>query len=134
MISLSDGEIVWDPARGDFDWTRTDALPQLLRGKFLTEPVYVDFRSLKNSDERSAHATAFLDAVATVAARLCDEEKDVIFGADIRQLRKILSTRSDPVNGFQGLRVRLSFKPKPLASREGAPGELDRPSGFPFPL
>jgi hypothetical protein len=25
-----------------------------------------------------------------------------------------LSTGSDPVNGFQGLRVRLSLKPKPL--------------------
>jgi hypothetical protein len=41
---------------------------------------------------------------------------------------------SNPVNGFRGLRDRLSFKPKPLPSREGAPGGPDRASGFPFRL
>jgi hypothetical protein len=34
-----------------------------------------------------------------------------------------LSTGSDPVNGFQGLRVRLSFKPKPLTG----PDSIDLP-------
>ncbi|MCK7496928.1 MAG: hypothetical protein MZW92_43095 [Comamonadaceae bacterium] len=34
LIALTDGQIVWDRQRGDFDWSATDALPDCLRGAF----------------------------------------------------------------------------------------------------
>src|SRR4051794_13312106 len=44
LIALTDGEIVWDERRGDFDWTRTTALPPVLAGAFREEPRYTDLR------------------------------------------------------------------------------------------
>jgi hypothetical protein len=41
--------------------------------------------------------------------------------ATLRDLICFESTGSDPVNGFQGLQVRLSFKPKPLTGPDLAP-------------
>lgn len=32
LIALTDGDIVWDDTRGDFDWGRTTSLPQQLTG------------------------------------------------------------------------------------------------------
>ena len=44
LIALTEGEIVWDSARGDFDWERTTALPPVLRGRFPEEPLHIDLR------------------------------------------------------------------------------------------
>ena len=44
LIVLSDGEIEWDPAARDFDWSRTTALPRELAGAFEEEPLYLDMR------------------------------------------------------------------------------------------
>src|SRR4051794_6060078 len=42
FIVLSDGEIVWDSAAGDFDWEHTTALPRSLSRWFTEEPLWVD--------------------------------------------------------------------------------------------
>src|SRR6516164_4555607 len=34
LIILTDGELLWDENASDFDWTRTSALPDALRGRF----------------------------------------------------------------------------------------------------
>ena len=38
------GAIAWDDTTNDFDWARTSALPQALRGYFAEEPLYIDMR------------------------------------------------------------------------------------------
>src|SRR5262249_44393870 len=43
LIVLTDGEIVWSQAAGDFDWTKTTALPPNLGKVFPQEPLYLDF-------------------------------------------------------------------------------------------
>ena len=86
---MSDGEIVWDPRRGDFAWENkeTTALPPILRGKFADELLYVDFRDLKSPEKLSTRNPESLDAIATVAARLSGLDKGIIFGEDVRQHR-----------------------------------------------
>src|SRR3954451_9050699 len=44
LIVLTEGELAWDDAVGDFDWRRTTAFPSSLRGVFTDEPRYVDLR------------------------------------------------------------------------------------------
>src|SRR5689334_17890722 len=44
LIGLTDGDLVWNDAANDFDWTRTNALPDVLRGAFAEEPRYIDLR------------------------------------------------------------------------------------------
>jgi WD40 repeat protein len=88
IIVLTDGSVAWDNAAGDFDWSRTSALPELLRGAFKQEPLYVDLVWAKGVDQLSTRHPEFLDRVATIAAALHGRPKGVIFGEDVRQYRR----------------------------------------------
>ncbi len=50
LIVLTDGDIVWDDEVGDFDWTKTTALPRTLAGTFDEEPIWSDLRAFKDTD------------------------------------------------------------------------------------
>jgi hypothetical protein len=89
LIVLTDGEIAWDDACDDFDWSKTTALPERLRGAFDHEPLYLDFRQLAGG-RLSLDNEQFLDHIATIAAPLHGTSKDAIFGEHIRQHRKTM--------------------------------------------
>jgi WD40 repeat protein len=83
LLVLTEGEIAW---RGDdFDWDRTTALPEALRGVFASEPGYVDLRWARTSEDLSLRNPRFADSVAGLAAPLHGLEKDQIIGEDVRQ-------------------------------------------------
>jgi len=44
LIILTAGEYTFDESAQDFDWTRTTAISQALRGRFPVEPFYRDLR------------------------------------------------------------------------------------------
>ena len=91
LIVRTAGEIVWDPAAGDFDWERTTALPRALSGWFTEEPQWVDLPS--GSGGLSLRDPAFQDAVATLAASLHGRPKEDLLGEDVRQHRSAQSFR-----------------------------------------
>lgn len=88
LLALTDGEIVWDEATGDFDWTRTDALPQCLSGWFTAEPNYADLRWARK-EALSLQHSRFRSEVAGLSAAIIGVDKDKIEGEDIRQQRVI---------------------------------------------
>lgn len=88
LTVLTDGEIVWDHALKDFDWSRTTALPKTLSGKFQEEPLYLDLRWARTAEHLSLRHPRFRDAVADLAAPLHGREKDELIGEDIRQYRR----------------------------------------------
>src|SRR5262249_47500267 len=51
LIILTDGELVWDGNSRDYDWTRTNALPINLKGRFENECLYVDLRWVKGAQD-----------------------------------------------------------------------------------
>jgi len=65
---LTEGEIVWDASRSDFDWSRTDALHPTLRGVFREEPLYLDLRWARSETELDLRNPRFRAAVAELAA------------------------------------------------------------------
>ncbi|MQL62879.1 TIR domain-containing protein [Streptomyces vinaceus] len=110
IIALSAGHVVWDESTGDFDWDRTTALPNQLRGAFANEPLWVNFRPFRDAhaDDRSmASGTDFRDAVVTVAAPLHGLSKDQLDGKDLHHertwrwvRRALISTVAVAVPGF----------------------------------
>ncbi|MFD7839044.1 hypothetical protein [Streptomyces sp. NPDC059761] len=99
LIALSAGRIVWDEEAGDFDMTRTDALPEELSGAFTAEPLWVDLRSLRacdESDRSMAPGAEFRDKVATLAAPLHGLGKDELDSADLRMQRKAVQALRGP--------------------------------------
>ncbi|MGH9873574.1 MAG: TIR domain-containing protein [Pyrinomonadaceae bacterium] len=86
-IVLTDGEIVWDDSIGDFDWGKSNALPQSLRKKFEVEPLFLDFRWARESEHLSLRNPQFLNSVGKLAAAIRNEPLDTIIGEDVRQHR-----------------------------------------------
>ncbi|MFC9238424.1 toll/interleukin-1 receptor domain-containing protein [Streptomyces decoyicus] len=89
LIALSDGNVVWDPSVGDFDWGLTNALPLELHGAFATEPLWVDLRRFRDTDDRSMDPGAeFRDKVASLASPLHGLPKDALDSTDLLMQRK----------------------------------------------
>ncbi|HET6756797.1 MAG TPA: TIR domain-containing protein [Burkholderiales bacterium] len=57
FIVLTDGDLVW--GESDFDWQRTTALPGNLRGQFKQEPLYIDLKWAKGSDDLPSGIRSF---------------------------------------------------------------------------
>ena len=88
LILVTHGELAWDSSTGDFDWSRTTALPQVLRGRMSDEPLYVDFRWADAPEKRSLRHTQFRSAILDIAATVRGIPKDALDGEDVRQHRR----------------------------------------------
>ncbi|MGV4988131.1 toll/interleukin-1 receptor domain-containing protein [Streptomyces sp. NRAIS4] len=87
LIALSAGTIVW--GEGDFDWSRTTALPEELRGAFSREPLWVDFRPFRDADHYDmSWGSPFRDRVATIAAPLHGLRKEELDSQDLHLQQK----------------------------------------------
>ncbi len=88
LIVLTQGDIAWDAAAGDFDWVRTDALPRTLAGAFAGEPLHLDLRWAREAPALTLRDPRFLDAVARLSAALRGVSLDAIAGEEVRQHRR----------------------------------------------
>ena len=88
LLVLTDGQIVWDAATGDFDWTQTTALPRCLANQFPHEPLYVDVRWAHAEQHLSRRDPRFLDAVAALSSALRGVSKDELIGREVREHRR----------------------------------------------
>jgi WD40 repeat protein len=85
LIVQSAGELHWSEAEGDFDWTRTDALPRQMAGRFADEPKHVDLRWAHSDTRLTLDHPAFRAAVLDLAAPIHGKDKDLLDGEDVRQ-------------------------------------------------
>jgi TIR domain-containing protein/WD40 domain-containing protein len=92
LLVLTDGSLEWDNDANDFDWQRTDALPQNLRGKFKSEPFFSDLRWVKTTQDLSLRHPQFLDEIGTLGATLHGRPKDTMIGEDVKQHRILKAT------------------------------------------
>jgi WD40 repeat protein len=87
LVVLTDGTLAWDPAAGDFDWSRTDALPSDVARRFVDEPLYLDLRWARAEEQLSMRNARFRDAIADLASTLHARPKDDLVGEDVRRHR-----------------------------------------------
>jgi WD40 repeat protein len=109
LIALTEGDILWDDAQADFDWTKTTALPPTLGGAFMTEPRWVDLRWARGSDSLSLRDDRFRNAVADLAATLHHRDKDELLGEDVRQHRRTTLLARGAVLTLAALTVSTTF-------------------------
>lgn len=86
LIVLCAGDLAWDRARGDLDLGATTAIPELLRGRFQDEPLYVDLR-WAHSGDLTLRNPRFLDAILDLASPLHGRAKNDLAGDEVRQSR-----------------------------------------------
>ena len=105
LIILTEGEIVWDEGKGEFDWTVTTALPTQLSKGFTEEPLYTDLRWARTVDQLSVRHSQFRGAILEVASTLLKRPKDELDGDDVRQYRKTRRLAWSAVAALAGLFV-----------------------------
>jgi WD40 repeat protein len=88
LIVLTHGTLAWNPSAGDFDWSRTDALPEGLSGLFVDEPLWVDLRWTYERKDVPLDDPRLRDSIATLAAPVRDEPKDALIGKDLQEHRR----------------------------------------------
>jgi WD40 repeat protein len=97
--------LVWSEPDGDFDWSRTTALPRALRGLFPAEPRIVDLAWARERDTLSLDDPLFRAAVADIAAPISGRPKDELIGEDVRQHRRTMRWVRSAVAVLAGLLV-----------------------------
>ena len=105
LIVWTDGELTWDPAAGDFDWSSTTALSRRLEKVFQEEPNYLDLRFAKASTHLSLRQPKFLEAIASLSATLQDRSLDELIGEDLDQHQKTMRWLRVAVAGFVMLAI-----------------------------
>ncbi|UCF94693.1 MAG: TIR domain-containing protein [Desulfobacterales bacterium] len=94
LIAVTDGEVIWDESESDFDWQKTNALPDMLAKVFEAEPLYVDFREFKTKKEVSYANDEFRNRAAAIAAKLHGVSIADLQGEEIKIHRKVLRIRN----------------------------------------
>jgi hypothetical protein len=87
LFILTDGDIVWDAERGDFDWTLS-AVPKILKAVYREEPLWVDLRWIRHQGSLSLQDPRFRDKIADIASTLLGRAKDELVGEDVRQQQR----------------------------------------------
>lgn len=94
LIVLIAGSLHWDDQIGDFDWQSTDALPDVLKGRFENEPLYIDLTWAERPADLQFQKDRFRDVAATLCSKLRDIEKSKLYGDDVRQHRNLVLLRN----------------------------------------
>ena len=97
LIALTHGELEWDQEAGDFDWGRTDAVPDVLAGAFAGEPLYVDCRQPIPKERQHLGAPEFEGLVVQLAATLHGKKVEDMVGEAARQHRRNLRVRNSAI-------------------------------------
>lgn len=106
QLALTEGEIVWDEAAGDFDWQRSSAVPDALRGVFTEEPLFVDLRWARSEADLDIRANPrFRDVVAALAAPMHGVSKDELVGVDLERYRRSRRLRRAAIAALAALTI-----------------------------
>jgi WD40 repeat protein len=97
ILVLTEGEIAWQDKVGDFDWQLTNALPDILKGAFKMEPLYVDFRPFRRSDDLSLENPEFKKKAIYVAATLHNKLVEDLVSEDIDQHKRTIRIRNGAI-------------------------------------
>jgi hypothetical protein len=87
LLVLTEGNIVWDAERGDFDWKVT-TLPTTLKSVYREEPNWVDLRWIRDREGLWLQDPRFREKIADISAALLRRPKDELVGEDVRQQRR----------------------------------------------
>ncbi len=93
FIALTDGEISWDKKSNDFDWAVTNAIPVALKGKFKSEPHWVDLRpyvnQTKSGKQINYKAAGFTTAITKIIGAITGKNPRDIESAELRRNRAV---------------------------------------------
>jgi hypothetical protein len=86
LIALTEGELDWDQATGDFGWSEATPLPTALKSRFASEPRWIDLRPYR--DGSIPKGIEFLALGADFASAIQGIPKEDLLSQEVRQQRR----------------------------------------------
>jgi hypothetical protein len=105
LLVLDEGEIFWDAAAGDFDWSRSTAVNRALSTAYAEEPRWVDLSWFEQPESLGASDPRFPERVADLAAAVRFQERDELVGENVRARRRALNLLRGGVIALSALLV-----------------------------
>jgi len=90
LIVVTEGKVLWDEHKNDFDWSVSNALPRILEKAFSQEPLFIDLTWVESHEHLSLRDSDFRPAIAQLAATLHNRPLDEISGEDVKQHRRFV--------------------------------------------
>lgn len=90
-IILSQGKIVWDYSRKDFDFEKTNCLPKILQSRFGEEPLWIDLTSYLHSENKTINykQAGFTSSITKVIGGIVGKPPREIESIELRSKRFI---------------------------------------------
>jgi hypothetical protein len=129
IIVLVSGEIVVDTETKTINWSRTTALPPLLKVHLERVPLYVDMRALHTETDLTLANPAFKRAVNGISARLRNVDPNEMLGEEIRQYRRTVRLRNLTITALTAFALVASTTAY-LALRNAAEAKQERNSAL----
>ena len=90
LIALTEGQLDWDEAAGDFRWSEVTPLPRALKNRFAAEPRWIDLRP--HRDGSAPRGVEFMGLGADFAAAIRGIPKEDLLSQEVRQQRQARTT------------------------------------------
>ena len=91
LIALTEGELTWDKARGDFAADEAAPVPPSLRGRFALEPLWIDLRAYRAAGKGASKRNQdFVSRAGKIAARILGVPLEDLLSEEVRQQRRAL--------------------------------------------
>lgn len=97
LIVLCEGEIEWDDEAGDFDWDKTNCLPETLKGVYQGAPLYLDMRWSKSEEKLDLRHHQFKDNVARLSGTVNGKSKEDMLSEEVTQFRRTTRIRNTAI-------------------------------------
>lgn len=94
LIGITDGEVIWDENTHDFDWEKTNALPDIVSNKFSGEPLYVDFRGLGSKENLTLENPQFKERLVMLGATIHNKTVADLTGEAARNHKRLMLIRN----------------------------------------
>jgi hypothetical protein len=89
LIALTEGQLDWDEATGDFRWSDATPLPTALRNRFAAEPRWIDLRPYR--EVSVPRGFEFEGLAADFAAAIRRIPKEDLLSQEVRQQRRVMT-------------------------------------------
>jgi hypothetical protein len=101
LIALTDGELDWDEAAGDFHWSEATPLPTAFKNRFVSEPRWIDLRPCR--DDGAPRGAEFMGLAADFAAAIRGIPKEDLLSEEVRQQRRARTLAGTAVTALAAL-------------------------------
>lgn len=90
LVALTDGSLAWSADKKDFSAADNHPLPDALKNRFRSEPLWIDLRQWRTHPRDARKDNAFKQAASRIAGRIRGQSPEDLWSEEVRQQKRNL--------------------------------------------